>query len=169
MVTSSKRAYAIPISAAPRAPVPAADHRWPVPPQETLKHSLSQSLWSPWVLVYTRFVWTLLVSLGEMGFDSKRESAPAPILLGLLLCPWTWGISSQWLQHLLSYWGFSDLGRGISPQGHHSWPWMWDISSQPLQHCAASARYYPSVPQGLQTVPLLQLLAWSTPAQPSRL
>ena len=39
MVTSSKRAYALPRSAAPRAPAPAAVHRWPVPPQETLRHS----------------------------------------------------------------------------------------------------------------------------------
>ena len=39
IVTSSKRAYAIPKSAAPRAPVPAADHHQPIPPQEMLKHS----------------------------------------------------------------------------------------------------------------------------------
>ena len=39
MVTSSKRVYAIPKSAAPRAPVPAAGHGWPIPPQEILKHS----------------------------------------------------------------------------------------------------------------------------------
>ena len=39
MVTSSKRAYAIPKSAAPRASVPVADNRWAVPPQEMLKHS----------------------------------------------------------------------------------------------------------------------------------
>ena len=39
MVTISKRAYAIPRSTAPRAPAPAAVHGWPVPPQETLKHS----------------------------------------------------------------------------------------------------------------------------------
>ena len=39
MVTSSNRAYAIPRSAAPRAPAPAAAHCWPVPPQEMLKHS----------------------------------------------------------------------------------------------------------------------------------
>ena len=39
MATSSKRAYAIPRSAAPRAPVPAAVHCWPGPPQETLTHS----------------------------------------------------------------------------------------------------------------------------------
>ena len=39
MVTSSKRAYAIPRSTAPRAPDPAAVHCWPIPPQETPKHS----------------------------------------------------------------------------------------------------------------------------------
>ena len=56
MVASSKRAYAIPRSAAPRAPAPAAGHCWPVPPQETLKHSkagLAQSLRG--LLVHTRF------------------------------------------------------------------------------------------------------------------
>ena len=36
MVTSSKRTY---VTSTPRAPVPAADHCWPVPPQEMLKHS----------------------------------------------------------------------------------------------------------------------------------
>ena len=39
MVTSSKRAYAIPRSTAPRAPAPVEVHCWPIPPQETLKHS----------------------------------------------------------------------------------------------------------------------------------
>ena len=38
MATSSKRAYAILKSAAPRAFVPASDHHRPVPPQETPKH-----------------------------------------------------------------------------------------------------------------------------------
>ena len=36
MTTSSKRIYAI---STPRSPVPVADHCWPVPPQETLKHN----------------------------------------------------------------------------------------------------------------------------------
>ena len=50
MATSSKRAYAIPRSAAPRAPAPAAGHCWPVPPQETLKgRSDSVSVESPGV------------------------------------------------------------------------------------------------------------------------
>ena len=39
MVTSSKRAYAIPKSAAPRAPAPVTVHSWPVPTEETLKPS----------------------------------------------------------------------------------------------------------------------------------
>ena len=39
IVTSSKRAYAIPMSAAPRAPPPAAGHSWSIPLQGTLKHS----------------------------------------------------------------------------------------------------------------------------------
>ena len=39
MMTSSKRAYAIPKSAAPRIPAPAAAHYCPVPLQEILKHS----------------------------------------------------------------------------------------------------------------------------------
>ena len=39
LATSSRRAYAIPKSAAPRAPTPAAVHFWPVLPQETLKHN----------------------------------------------------------------------------------------------------------------------------------
>ena len=49
IVTSSKRAYAISTSAAPRAPAPAAVHCWPVLPQETLKHS------------------SVLVSVGSLG------------------------------------------------------------------------------------------------------
>ena len=38
------------------------------------------------------------MSLARMGFDSKREFAPLIILLGLLICHWAWGISSQLLQ-----------------------------------------------------------------------
>ena len=39
MSTSSKRVYAIPWSAEPRASVPAADHFRPILPHEMLKHS----------------------------------------------------------------------------------------------------------------------------------
>ena len=34
-----------------------------------------------------------------MGFDSKHNFSPPTILLGLLLCSWAWGISSQLLEH----------------------------------------------------------------------
>ena len=63
MAVSSKRAYATPRSDAPRAPGPVAGHCWPVPPQETLKHSkagLVQSLWG--LLVCTR-CWALWASM----------------------------------------------------------------------------------------------------------
>ena len=81
---------------------------------------LSQSLWGPWVLVCTRFVWVLLASLMGMRFDCKCEFPLSTIFLGLLFCPWTWGISSQLLQCLPSYWGFSDFGCGLSPHGQTS-------------------------------------------------
>ena len=73
-VTSSKRAYATPRTATPRAPAPAAGHCWPVPPQEMLKHSKaclvsfcgvswlhtvlfepSECLWQVWGLILTWF------------------------------------------------------------------------------------------------------------------
>ena len=114
MATSSKRTYAIPT---PRAPVLA--HTTDDLYRHT-RHSntvLSQCLWGPWVLVPTRFVWALWASLARMGFDSKCEFAPPTILLGLLLCPWVWCISSQTLQCPPSYWDFSYLGHGVSIQG----------------------------------------------------
>ena len=56
MVTSSKGAYAIPRSAAPKAPP-----LWPSTADLHLHRrcsdtALSQSLWRPWVLVHTRLV-----------------------------------------------------------------------------------------------------------------
>ena len=91
---------------------------------------LSQSLWGPWVLVHMKFVLALWESLVGMGFDSKCEFAPPTVFLGLLLCPWAWGISSQLLLCLLSYWGFSDLGHGLSPLSYS------------LQHHASPIKYY---------------------------
>ena len=125
MVTSSQRTYAIPT---PRAPVPAADHCRPGPPK-----AVSVSVGSPGPGAH-RFVWALWASLAGTGFDSKREFAPPTVLLGLLLCPWTWGIPSQPLQRLPSYWGLSDVGCGSSPHGQSSeaqlmlLPWTWGVS-----------------------------------------
>ena len=56
----------------------------------------------------------------EWGLIRIVNSPPPTILLGLLLCPWMSGISSLSLQHLPSYWGFSDLGHGVYPQGQSS-------------------------------------------------
>ena len=76
-------------------------------PQETLRHSSGQSLWGLWALVYTRFVWALRVSLVGKGFDSKCDFTPPTILLGLLLCPWTWGILFWWYLTFFCWWLFS--------------------------------------------------------------
>ena len=54
---------------------------WPVLHSRRSSTVQSQSLWGPWVLVRTRFVWVLLASLAGMGFDSKREFAPPTVLL----------------------------------------------------------------------------------------
>ena len=98
-------------------------------PQETLNTVLSQSLWWLWVLVYISYVWALWASLTGIWFDFKCYFAHPTSLLGLLLCPWMWGISSKSLQRhtaaaLSTCWGLC--------------PWIWDISSQMLQHCVAT-------------------------------
>ena len=49
-----------------------------------------------------------------------RTAAPVPTVLLGFLWPWTWGISSQPLQCVPSYWGFSDLGHGVSPHSQSS-------------------------------------------------
>ena len=45
------------------------------------------------------FVGVHLASLAGIWFDSKCDFTPPTVLLGLLLCPWTWGISFWWTQH----------------------------------------------------------------------
>ena len=91
MVTFSKRAYAIPRSTAPRASAPAAVHCWPVPPQETLKHS----------------------SVSESGSWCAHGLFEPPE------CHWqVWGLILNAISPLLpSCWGFFfALGHGVSPQ-----------------------------------------------------
>ena len=93
MVTSSKKSYAhttTPRSAATRAPVPVADHHWPMPLQETLTQnqvwlSLCEVSWS-WCA--WGFVWAFQGSLVGMEFNSKCDFALPTILLGLLLYSW---------------------------------------------------------------------------------
>ena len=107
MATSSKRDYAKPKSAAPRAPAPAAAHCWPVPPQEMLKHSsfsvcgvpgswCAQGLFEPFERLWHE--WGLILKVN--------------------------------LPLLQSCWGFSFvLGREASPHSHCSWPWTWHTGS----------------------------------------
>ena len=53
------------------------------------------------------FVWALQASLKGMRFDSKRNFTPPTILLGLLLCPWTWSICFWWDPTFSCQWSFS--------------------------------------------------------------
>ena len=99
MPTFSKRAYAIPRSTATRAPALQQSTADPYLLRKPSNTVLSQSLWGLWGLVHTRYFWALWESLVDMGFDSKQNFTPPTILLWLLLCPWTWGISLKLLQH----------------------------------------------------------------------
>ena len=88
-------------------PYPGLLHPEPLPlrqatadPYLLSRHSntgLSQSLWGLWVLVRTRFVWTLWASLAGMGFDSKHDFGS-----------------------LQSCWSSFALGRGVSPHSPSS-------------------------------------------------
>ena len=104
MATSSKRAYATPRSAAPRAPAPVTGHCWPIPLQETLKgRSGSVSVGSPGMhmvlfdpLEYLWQIWGLILNAISPSYH-----------LGLLLCPWTWGIFFWWDPTFSCQWLFS--------------------------------------------------------------
>ena len=99
---------------------------------------LPQSLWGPWVLMCTRYVWALWASLVGMGFDSKCNFTPSTILLGLLLCPWMWGISSKSLQRHTAAAPAPTIFLGLLC------PCTWGISSHSLQ-CHAAATSTPAV------------------------
>ena len=92
MSTSSKRAYAKPKSAASRTPAPAAGHCRTIPPQETLKHGsgylcgVSGSWCTQGLLEPSEHLWW------NRGLILNANSPLLP-----------------------SCWGFSDLGRGVSP------------------------------------------------------
>lgn len=60
--------------------------------------------------------------------DAKCKFTPTTILLGPPPHPWMRGISSQLLQCLQSYWGFSELGRRVSP---HARPTTCSLCSWP--------------------------------------
>ena len=106
MATSSKRAYAIPKSAAPshtqicstQSPYTLSVHHWPVPPQEILKHNF------------------VSVSVGSLGPGAHK------VCLSSLSIWWVWRLILNVISSPLpSFWGFSfALGCGISPHSHSS-------------------------------------------------
>ena len=98
MAISLKRAYAIPQSGTPRAPCPCSRPLLTHTSQGTLKQSsVSVSVGSLGPGAHKVCLSPLSVS-GQYGVDSKHDFAPPTVLLGLLLCPWMWGISSKLLQ-----------------------------------------------------------------------
>ena len=125
METSSKRAYAIPRSAAPRAPVPVAVHCWPLLPQEMLKHSsVSVSVRSLGPGVHKVCLSPLSISGGNriwikkqicpschfagaspLCLDMQYLLRATPVLTFLLWsCSWPWTHPSKenWIKDLLS-------------------------------------------------------------------
>ena len=111
LMMTSKRAYATPRSAVPRAP--AAGHCWPIPPclplsvwhSNTQRHVWLNLCGVSWFV--QSFVWALQASLVGVGFDYKCDFAPPTILLGLFLCPWMWCIFFCWDPTVSCWWLFS--------------------------------------------------------------
>ena len=71
---------------------------------DTSKAGLAQYLWVSGSWCAQRFVWALWVSLVGIGFDCKHDFSPLTILLGLLLCPLTWGIFFWWDPTFSCWW-----------------------------------------------------------------
>ena len=90
MATSSKRANVTIGSTAPRAPVPEAGRCWSVPPLETLKSDLAQSLWR--LLVYnvllelSKYLWSVwgLILNAVLPLLPSGWASPLPLDMGQL-------------------------------------------------------------------------------------
>ena len=96
MVTSSKRAYAIPRSAAPRVPDPVATTADPYLLRRHSNTVPAQSLLGLWFMVLTRFVWALWTSLAGSGFDSKFNFSPPTILTPPKMDSSWWKVLTKW-------------------------------------------------------------------------
>ena len=108
MATSSKRAYAIPRSAAPRAPDPAAGHCWLV----SLHRRHSHTQWQVWL------------SLRGVSWWAQVLFEPSE-------CLWlVWGLILNVISPLLSScWGFFAFGHGLYSFG--------GIQHSPVNGCSA--------------------------------
>ena len=130
-----------PSSAAARAPVPAASHCWPAPPQETLLTLKGRSgsvfcgdhCYFPWVLVHTRFVCALRASLAGLRFDFKHDHVPSYCLVGASSLPLDVGhlflVGSNRLllmvvQQLVAIWCSPMVMYGFSNND----VWMWELN-----------------------------------------
>ena len=117
MVTSSMRAYAthymtqVYCSQSPRPCSRLLLTRTSTGDSNT---GLALSLWGLWILVHTKFCLSLQASLPGMGLDCKHDFTPPTIFLGLLLCPWTWGIFF-WCDPTFCQWLFSSKLMSTSP------------------------------------------------------
>ena len=106
MVTSSKRTYATPGYAAPRAHATATDdpylHRTHSNTQRQVWLSLCGVSWC------AHFCLSLPSVSDGYGFDSKCDFTPSIILLGLLLCTWMWNIFFWWDPEFSCRWLFNE-------------------------------------------------------------
>ena len=146
MATSSKRAYAIPKSAVPRAcncrsPLLISTSTGDAQTQYCLTlcgvpgswvaqglFEPSERLWQVWSLILNA---NLPFLLSCWGFSFALRSGISPHSRS--------STEQPLLQRLPSCWGFSDPGHGVSAHAapakccHSSWPWTCGISSRPLQ------------------------------------
>ena len=122
MATSSKRAYVIPKSAAPRAPAPAAVHCWPEPSQETLKGFNSM-----WTMNFQMFRLDLekteepeIKLPTSTGSSKKQESSRKTSTSALLTMP-----------KPLTGWITINCGKFLKRWEYQTtWPASWEICMQ---------------------------------------
>ena len=95
MATSSKRVYAILGSVHPE-PLPLRQSTADCPSTGDTQTQFWLSLCGVSGSWCIQVLFEPIESLEDMGFNSKRDFTPSTILLGLLLCPWMWGISFWW-------------------------------------------------------------------------
>ena len=94
-------------------PAPLSPRQTTADPCLHMRHSdIQRQVWlspcgisGPWCA--QGFIGALQASLVGMGLDSKHDFAPPTILLGLLLCLWTWGIFFWWDPTFTCQWLFS--------------------------------------------------------------
>ena len=107
---------------------------------------LPQSLWVPWVLVCTRFVWALWASMVGMGFDYNLN---LPLLQYCWGFPFAIGCGVFPHSHSSTYrlpGVFLTLTWGISPQSLNTAVWCCSAMQPPLTaHTSEQDTVFPSL------------------------